>query len=42
MDGELYIILPLHPAAFGVFLGILVASLVYYGIKFVASLVTGG
>jgi hypothetical protein len=34
--------MPVHPIVMGIFLGILVLALIYYGIKFVASLVTGG
>lgn len=42
MDTTLTIALPVHPAVFAVFLGILVVALVYSAIKFALSIVTGG
>lgn len=42
METNITIMLPVHPTVFGIFLGILVAALVYYVVKFIASVITGG
>lgn len=42
MEANVTIALPIHPAVFAVFMGLLIVALVYYCIKFVLSIVTGG
>lgn len=42
MDATLTIALPVHPGVFAVFVGFLVVAVIYYAVKFVLSLVTGG
>ena len=42
MQADITIVLPVPPAIFAIFVGILVLAALFYGIKFVASLIVGG
>lgn len=42
MEGHIDIIFPAPPAVFGIFLGIVVVFLIYWLVKLVGSIVTGG